>query len=115
MFRGIDDCVNLDRALLHPVNSTDLMYADDTALITNNCNAMNRLLGEIEFQAEYYGLNFNKDMCEFRIQPKYNPTLLVDGTEVPKPFDAMYLEGKITYDTTHHKKLPRESRPPLPL
>ena len=63
MFRDIYDCVNLERGTLHPVNFTDLMYADDTALITNNCNAMNRLLGEIEFQADYCGLNFNKDRC----------------------------------------------------
>lgn len=41
----------------------ELLYADDTALITNNVNTMNRLLAKVEKCATYHGLAFNKAKC----------------------------------------------------
>ena len=51
MFRDVDDSLNLARGTLEHLNFTEILYADDTVLITNNVNAMNRLLAKIEHQA----------------------------------------------------------------
>ena len=55
--------LNLSRGILHPLGYSELRYADDTVLITNNVNAMNRLLEKIEHHAAYYGLKFNQNKC----------------------------------------------------
>jgi len=60
MFRDIHEGLNLTRGTLGHINFTQLLYADDTALITTNKNAMNRLVNIIEINATYFGLNFNK-------------------------------------------------------
>ncbi len=48
MFRDIHDDLNLTRGKMDGLDFTELMYADDTALITNNANAMNRLIGKLK-------------------------------------------------------------------
>ena len=48
MFRDLHRDLNLTRGRLNPLSYTELLYADDTVLITNNVNAMNRLLQKIE-------------------------------------------------------------------
>ena len=63
MFRDIHKEINLERGVLHPLSFTELLYADDTVLFTNNVNAMNRFLQKIEEHAAYFGLKFNKSKC----------------------------------------------------
>ncbi len=48
IFRDVHDKLNLDRGTVDGINFTELLYADDTILITNNVNAMNRLLEKVE-------------------------------------------------------------------
>ena len=55
--------LNLSRGILHPLGYSELRYADDTVLITNNVNAMNRLVEKIEDHAAYYRLEFNQNKC----------------------------------------------------
>ena len=96
MFRDIHDDVNLNRGKVEPIDYTELLYADDTALITNNVNAMGRLLTKIEEHPGYYGLNFNKGKCvclNFNAQgsPKFK-----DGSRVKQVSDASYLGSNIS-------------------
>jgi len=63
MFRDIHGELNLERGKLWPLSYTELLYADDTVLITNNQNAMNRFLQKVESHAAYFGLRFNKKKC----------------------------------------------------
>ena len=63
MFRDIHGDLGSTRGRLEDLGFTELLYADDTALVTKNVHAMNRLLAQIEKHAAYYGLNFNKGKC----------------------------------------------------
>lgn len=47
IFRDVHDDLNLKRGTLEGLDYTELLYADDTVLITNNIHAMNRLLAKI--------------------------------------------------------------------
>lgn len=59
VFRDVHDELNLTRDLFDNIDFSELLYADDTVLVTNNVNAMNRLLANVEICAAYHGLNFN--------------------------------------------------------
>ena len=63
IMRDVHDGLNLKRGTIDTIDFNELMYADDTALVTNNTNAMNRLLERIETRANSFGLHFNKDEC----------------------------------------------------
>ena len=55
------------RTKKHRVGSADfeeIMYADDTICITENAEAMARLLRAIETESSKYGLKLNYDKCE---------------------------------------------------
>ena len=41
------------------LKNPDILFADDTTLVTSNTKAMHKLLHEIEHQSEYYGLSLN--------------------------------------------------------
>ena len=60
LFKDVHSEINLSRGKLPGIDFTELLYADDTAIVTNNANAMNKMLASIEKQADYYGLKFNK-------------------------------------------------------
>ena len=42
---------------------TEILYADDTLLITNSMQAMNALIVEREEQSRYYNLRLNQGKC----------------------------------------------------
>ena len=46
--RDVYDGLETNRAKLEVLDFCELMYADDAAVITNNVNAMDRLLAKIE-------------------------------------------------------------------
>lgn len=75
---------------------TEMMYADDTALITNNVNAMNRLLAKIETHAAYYGLNFNKTKCVSFSFHTHSRPVFADGSRVPEAEETQYLGSCIS-------------------
>ncbi len=96
IFRDVHDGLNLTRGMVEGLSFTDLLYADDTALIINNVNAMNRLLAQIEKCAGYHGLNFNKGKCvslNFHCKDK---TIYADGTKVPCEDNVVYLGATLT-------------------
>ncbi len=67
------------------------MYADDTALITNNVSAMNRLLAKIESHAQYYGVTFNKTKCVSMCFNTEKVHVFAAGGHAPQPNDTKYL------------------------
>jgi len=96
MFRDVHSELNLQRGRLKGLSFTELLYADDTALVTNNANAMNRLLSKIEHHAAYYGLNFNKTKCvTFPFNTTSHP-VFGDGSKVPTETETMYLGGLVS-------------------
>jgi len=103
MFRDIHDGLNLTRGTLEHINFTELLYADDTALITSNKNAMNRLIARIEKHANYFGLNFNKGKCVAMVYNAAGTPIFDDGTKLQTPENTPYLGANISRN--HDTKL----------
>ena len=51
--------LNMCRRMLHPFNYTELLYADNIILTTNNFNPKNRLLAKVEGHASWHALSSN--------------------------------------------------------
>ena len=108
IFRDVHDGLNLSRGTLDGLSFTELLYADDTVLITNNVNAMNRLLRNVEKCARYHGLSFNKDKCvsmNFHCEAK---TKYADGTKVPCSDAVTYLGAELTKLGSARKEINRK-------
>ena len=96
MFNDIHHGQNFTRGTLPGINFTELLYADDTALITSNVNAMNRLIALIEQHADYYGLNFNYGKCvSMNFNTNHCPKFM-NGTKLETPTEAEYLGSTIS-------------------
>ena len=67
MFHDIkkDDHLNLIAHRPDNANYDEILYADDTILISTNTAAINRYLAEVEEAAELYGLKLNKKKSNF--------------------------------------------------
>ena len=63
IFRDVHDDLSMARGTVDRLSFTELLYADDTVLITNNVSTMNRLLATIEKCALYHGMGLNKTKC----------------------------------------------------
>ena len=95
LFRDVHDELNLTRGTLDPLTYTELLYADDTVLITNNANAMNRMLKKIEEHAAYFGLKFNKNKCVcLRVNSNVSPQF-ANGEKVNIESSTIYLGANI--------------------
>ena len=69
----------------------EVLYADDTICISEDEEAMNRLLGEIEKEGAAYGLRLNKGKCEYLKFGDAGKVHFSDGSEVPNKREAKYL------------------------
>ena len=96
MFRDIHDELNLGRGRLPGLDFTELLYADDTALLTNNLNAMNRILAKIESHANYFGLSFNKTKCVAMNFNAFGNAKFSNGDMVPTAAETKYLGAVIS-------------------
>ena len=102
MFRDIHDELNLSRGTMNGISFTELLYADDTARITNNVNAMNRLIAKIEEHAHYYGLNFNKTKCVAMCYNSDGKPSFPGGEFVTQAQETIYLGS--TVSSTHNTR-----------
>ena len=105
IFRDVDDGLNLSSGKVQGLDFCELMYADDTALITNNVNAMNRLLTKIEKCALYHGLGFNKAKCVSMNFHCTEKTKYADGTRVPCHDSITYLGAELSKTHKHRRSI----------
>ena len=96
LFRDVRQELNMQRGRLQGLTFTELLCADDTVLITNNVNAMNRLLEKVELHAKYYGLNFNKSKCVSFSFNSDNRPVFANRSKVPIDSETVYLGGLIS-------------------
>jgi len=96
LFEEVHDELNLTRARLDNLDFTELMYADDTAVVTNNVSGMNRLLSAIERRAAEYGLKFNRSKCVAMSFNSASRPRFMDGTPVPMESSTKYLGSTIS-------------------
>ena len=102
MFKDVHNGLNMERGKIEGLDFTELLYADDTAVVTNNTNAMNRILAKIEKCAEYFGLKFNKTKCVAMNYNTTGTTKYADNTKVPVEAETIYLGATIS--KTHNTK-----------
>lgn len=80
----------------------EILYADDTLLISKNTRTMNILLHAVETESAYYGLKLNQSKCAVVNMNGNNMVRFKDGTPVPKENQVTYLGGIITREARGH-------------
>ena len=102
LFDDVHEGTSFVRGRVDGLKFTELLYADDTALVTSNVNAMNRLVTKIESNAAYYGLNFNQTKCvSMSFNTNGHPSFS-NGVNIPSAQDTPYLGSNIS--ATHDVK-----------
>ena len=93
LFHDIHDSDHLNtiRHRQDNCNFDEIMYADDTILVSKDTRTLNKMLKEIEEAGEMYGLRLNKGKC-VTICMYGNPDIkFKDGTRLQKVEEAVYL------------------------
>jgi len=78
------------------INFTEILYADDTLLMSKNSRPMNKLIAAIEKESAYYGMRLNKKKCQFIAMNGNNNIHFADGKRLDSVEQAMYLGGTLT-------------------
>ena len=73
------------------MDTDQILYADDTICISEDEDAMNRLLHAIETEGLKYGLKLNKTKCEYIKFGEAKRVKFHDGTNVPLMHEVKYL------------------------
>ena len=83
----------------------ELMYADDTMLISKKAESIERILHLIEQFAPYFGLTLNRTKCaHLRINSESNITF-VDDSPTKIENELTYLGAKINDQLNIHKEI----------
>jgi len=86
----------------------ELLYADDTALVTTTAPAMNKLVATIDTCAEYFGLRFNYSKC---VAMNYNTnfsTKFKTGDKIPTDIETTYLGAIVRKDHNTRREITRK-------
>ena len=108
LFRDVHDGLDLDRQTVEGLSFTELLYADDTALITTTAPAMNKLVAKIDTCAEYFGLKFNYNKC---VAMNYNTaahTKFKNNERIPTDEETQYLGAGIRRDHNVRREISRK-------
>ena len=89
------------------VSFSEILYADDTVLISDEAKAMNKFLDTIEKHAWYYGLSFNKSKCVVLKMNANNNIKFGNGTKVPAEKETIYLGTSINTTADTKKEIQR--------
>ena len=78
------------------LNFTEILYADDTLLITSNARAAGKLLRAVESESLYYNLKLNKSKCSMISMIRDSRIAFADGTQLANVPETKYLGGLLT-------------------
>ena len=78
------------------INFMEILYADDTLLITKNAKAMNKLIAGIELESGYYNMKLNKGNCEVIAMNCNSNIHFSEDARLKLVSEAKYLGGNIT-------------------
>ena len=98
LFRDVRDGLNIGNQAVEGMDFHELLYADDTALITTTAPSMNKLVSKIDTCAEHFGLKFNYTKC---VAINYNTpysTKFKNGDKIPSGMETVYLGATIRKD-----------------
>ena len=86
---------DLSDSRIDKITFNELLFADDTLLISKNTRGMNKFLHAIE-ESAYYGLRLNQAKCNILSMNGNNQIRFKDGTLVRHTDEATYLGGILT-------------------
>lgn len=78
------------------INFTEILYADDTLLITKKASALNKFIAGIETESAFYSMTLNKGTCEVITMGCSSNVHFSDGARLNSVTEATYLGGTIT-------------------
>ena len=93
---GVEHYRDLSECRLDQISFNEVLYADDTLLISPNTFGMNLLLHAIEDESAYYGLKLNHDKCHVLAMNGHNCIRFKDGSRMKHVEEAVYLGGILT-------------------
>jgi len=97
------------------INFYELLYADDTLLITKSTAMAKKLLHLVEEESEYYDLKLNQKKCNY-ISYNFNANITFkDGTRMPKISEAVYLGANITLKVDPQVEIRRKISMTMPV
>ena len=85
------DRLKLGEQRMEGMEHDEVLYADDTICMTQDEEAMNRILSAIETEGAKYGLKLNRTKCEYLHFGNATPVNFKDGTPVPQKAEVKYL------------------------
>ena len=93
MFKDIhkNDKQDMIKHRVQGMQTDEILYADDTICISEDEEALNRVLSAIELEGNKYGLQLNKKKCEYLTFGPAGRIKFADGTLVPKKKEIKYL------------------------
>ena len=86
-----NDTLQLKQHRVQGMDTDEILYADDTICISEDEQAMSRLLAAIEVEGAKYGLKLNKKKCEYLYFGQAGRVFFSDGSPVPKRAEVKYL------------------------
>ena len=87
---------DLSECRLDQISFNEVLYADDTLLVSRNAFGMNLLLHAIEEESAYYGLKLNHDKCHVLAMKGHNCIRFEDGSRMQHVEEAVYFGGFLT-------------------
>ena len=93
---AVKHCRELGTSRPESINFNEILYADDTLLVSKNTIGMNTLLHAIEDESAYYGLKLNHDTCVVLAMNGQNRIAFRDGSRMKHAEEATYLDGVLT-------------------
>lgn len=89
-------------------NFDEVMYADDTIIVSTDTRIMNRYVNRIEEIRRLCGLQLNKDKCETVYPLKKAAVKVADGSLVPRKDEVKYLGCLLNQATDYRKELGKQ-------
>ena len=108
LFRDVHDGLDPSRQTIDGLSFTQLLYADDTALVTTSAPSMNKLVAKIDTWAEHFGLKFNFSKG---VAMNYNTpfaTKFKNGEQISTADETLYLGAIIRKDHSVRSEITRK-------
>jgi hypothetical protein len=88
----------------------EILFADDTILISQDTRSMNTLLGALTRESAKYGLNLNHDKCQVLGFGPPSRVKFADGTLIPQAQTVKYLGCDLNLANDTHAEVMRRIR-----
>ncbi len=96
---------DINKGRINGITFTEILYADDTLLVSKNTTAARKMLAAIEEESKYYNMKLNHDKCLTIAMNGIRTPTFTDGTKLKTVDHAKYLGGQITVNVNPRTEL----------